>query len=286
MAEGNGTAVARRVDPIKELVERHQDTWQKLLPPGLRNNLGRFMVLVTKAIKAVPKLWDSDKTTLLTAIAEAAELGLEPNGVLGHGWLVPYKGQVKFIPGFKGFIQLAHRCGGIKMWAEVVRDGDHFIYQLGDSPKLEHRPNPDADESDSAIRYVYAVAKFPDGTTQFCVMSRRQVDGIMAKSQSASSDRSPWKTHYSEMARKCPIRRLAKFLPLQNEEWAKLIETDNRDYEDRIIDAEEVPHVRRRRSLELNRKVEEQAPEPPAVNPPAAEDPFQGAPTREPGQEG
>jgi recombination protein RecT len=261
-----------KVDPIKEFIFKQQDNFKNFLPPGLRSDekIKRILVLAVKAIKGCPKLWESDKTTLLTSIADAAELGLEPNGVLGHGWLIPYKGAVKFIIGYKGFIQLAHRCGGIRIRAQVVYEGDYFVYREGDEPKLEHTPNLDNEQSDDKISYAYAVARYPDGSSDFCVMTRKQILAIRDKSMSAKSDSSPWNTNFSEMAKKCPIRRLAKYLPLQNEEWSKLLEKDNTDYENGHA---QTPQLVAARVIDTG-----------------ASDPFTSAPrpeeTREPGQEG
>lgn len=237
-------AKAAPPDPITKMVRDQGEKWQQLLPGKLKQNLDRFMILVVKAIKTTPKLMECDKATLLTSIAESAELGLEPNGALGHGWLVPYKGSAKFIVGYKGFIQLAHRCGNIRMRAQVVYEGDAFEYEEGDQPKLRHVPNLDVEHDDGKILYAYAVARYPDGSSDFCVMSRKEIESIKAKSQSAHSDRSPWNTDFAEMAKKCPIRRLAKYLPLQNEEWAKLMEVDNSDYEQNGF-GENHPQVRR-----------------------------------------
>ena len=74
---------------------------------------------------------------------------------------------------------------------------------------------------------MYAVAKV-HGEPQFVVMTRRQVDKVMAQSAGARSNRSPWTTHYTEMALKTALRRLCKWLP-QTVELARADEADGRD---------------------------------------------------------
>ena len=48
-------------------------------------------------------------------------------------------------------------------------------------------------------------------------MTRDQIDRVMSQSKAASSG--PWATHFDEMARKTAFRRLAKWLPLEPEDY-------------------------------------------------------------------
>ena len=63
------------------------------------------------------------------------------------------------------------------------------------------------------------------GDTQFVVMSRRQIDRI--RDQYMRSERSPWRTHFVEMALKTALRRLCKWLP-QTVEMATAIDHEER----------------------------------------------------------
>ena len=65
------------------------------------------------------------------------------------------------------------------------------------------------------MRGVYAIAWLKDGSKQFEYMSKAQVDHVKKKSKTAASG--PWKTDYSEMARKTVVHRLGKYLPLSAE---------------------------------------------------------------------
>ena len=75
----------------------------------------------------------------------------------GKGYLVAYKGNVSYVPGWKGLIDLVQRTGRASAWTGVVRKGDHFDYQLGDSPFLEHKPGDSEEHAD--ITHYYAVGR-------------------------------------------------------------------------------------------------------------------------------
>lgn len=221
---------ASNIRQVQTWLEERKATYINMLPPGM--NVDRFMTLVIRACSQVPKLLSASKVSLLTAVSQAAELGLEPNGSLGHGWLLPYKDQVQFIPGYRGFIQLAVRSGEVSnITADVVYSADLFTVEKGANPVLRHVPDLEFEQTDEEIRFAYAVAKLRDSNTIFEVVSRKKIDRIMATSKSARSDYSPWQTHYAEMAKKTAVRALAKYLPLQNASWAKMLEIDNEDLE-------------------------------------------------------
>lgn len=75
----------------------------------------------------------------------------------GKGYLVAYKGNVSYVPGWKGLIDLVNRTGRASAWTGVVRKGDHFDYQLGDSPFLSHKPGDSEEHAD--ITHYYAVGR-------------------------------------------------------------------------------------------------------------------------------
>ena len=75
----------------------------------------------------------------------------------GKGYLVAYKGNVSYVPGWKGLIDLVNRTGRASAWTGVVRKGDHFDYQLGDSPYLSHKPGDSEEHAD--ITHYYAVGR-------------------------------------------------------------------------------------------------------------------------------
>lgn len=211
------TPYAQKVNSIRELLEKAKGQIKLALPKHLSPE--RLLRIAMTSVQKTPELLDCDRTSLLGAVIQAAQLGLEPDGVLGHGYLIPFKGKVQFIPGYRGMIDLSRRSGQLStIYAEVVHANDTFAYEMGLHPTLTHKPSED--ENPGEMTHVYAVAKLKDGGEQFCVLSKRQVMAIKAKSAAANSSRSPWNTgenDFEEMCKKTAIRRLWKMLPVSVE---------------------------------------------------------------------
>ena len=194
----------------------------------------RLVKVVLGAASRTPLILDCTPISVVKAVLQAAELGLEPGSSLGEFWLVPFKNgktgqrEVQGIPGYRGLISLARRTGEIaNLYAEAVYEGDNFDVELGLEPRLVHKPDFDNEkrEDPKHLRFVYAVARFKDGSFQFTVMSRKQVEAIRRRSK--AGDSGPWVSDYEEMAKKTVLRRLAKYLPM-SVEMAKAMELQAR----------------------------------------------------------
>ena len=191
----------------------------------------RMIKVAVASIRRNPTLAKCTTSSLCVAIVMAAELGLEPGGALGHGYLVPFKNQgvyeAQFIPGYRGLIALARRSGEIlSIAAHPVYVRDHFELELGVEPKLTHRPwMPQYGDdgkiigpsSPGVVRAVYAVAHLAGGGTQVETMTRVQVDAIRMRSAKGKKNEGPWKDDFDEMARKTVVRRICKYLPISVE---------------------------------------------------------------------
>jgi recombination protein RecT len=181
----------------------------------------RLMKIAMHAIRTTPALQECSVKSLLGAVIQSSQLGLEPNTILGHAYLVPYKNRksgttdAQFIPGYKGLIDLARRSGQIEsIAAHAVHAADEFEFSYGLHESLTHKPAMTGDRGD--IIAFYAIAKLKGGGHAFEVMPRSDVDAVMRSTQS-KGQWGPWKDHYPEMGRKTVIRRLAKYLPLSIE---------------------------------------------------------------------
>lgn len=181
----------------------------------------RLMKVALGAIRNTPSLQECTTASLFGALVQSASLGLEPNTVLGHAYLVPFwnnkqnRRDVQLIIGYRGLIDLARRSGQIvSIAAHAVRERDEFSLDLGTESKIVHRPNLIEDRGD--IVAFYAVAHLKDGGVAFDAMSVSDVMRIAKGTQSKGAS-GPWKDHFEEMGRKTVIRRLAKYLPLSIE---------------------------------------------------------------------
>ncbi len=211
MAKGGEiVSLNERNKQVRAILERQKDQIAMALPRHI--SVDRMLRVVLTSIRRTPKLLECDQMSLLGAVMEAAQLGLEPDGVLGHAYLVPYGKKVQLIPGYKGLIDLARRSGNVEsIQARAVYEGDEFDFAYGDTPFLTHKPTADPGE----LLAVYAIAKLKGGETVFEVMWRTQVETIRKRSMAANNG--PWVTDYDEMARKTAVRRLVKYLPLSAE---------------------------------------------------------------------
>ncbi len=173
----------------------------------------RILRIGVTALQNNPRLLECTEGSLVKAITEAAELGLEVNTPLGYAYLVPYKDQVTLQVGYRGFINLAHRSGKISsMAAEIVYEHDQFAIQLGTNRNLMHVPMMSGDRGKKIG--AYATVLFRDGTTDFEYMTADDIAMIRGRSAGAKQSNGPWTTDENEMWRKTPIRRLAKRLPM------------------------------------------------------------------------
>jgi recombination protein RecT len=201
------------------------DMKPKMLPKTL--SIERLLKVAQIAATTTPALAKCDVPSLVGAIGQCAQMGLEPNTVLGHAYLVPFNtkrkdaqgnerwvNSVQVIIGYKGLIDLARRSGQIvSIAAHEVCENDRFELVYGLDEKLNHTPA--MGERGNVVGF-YAVAKLKDGGHSFEFMSVHQVQEIMKATQSKGKY-GPWLEHFIEMGRKTVIRRLAKYLPLSIE---------------------------------------------------------------------
>lgn len=225
-----------RIGAIKLQLEKGKALIAQVAPKHLTAD--RMVRLAMLAVSKQPKLAECSGMSILKSMMVASELGLEPGGALGHGYLVPYNTnqakrgekpiwvtECQFIAGYRGLAKLARNSGEIEILeAHPVYPGDKFTVRRGTITELVHEPNYMSGESrtDKAICY-YALARYKTGAVQFEVMTSAQIENVMRATQSKGAY-GPWLDHFDEMARKTCIRRLAKSLPLESEKFARALE--------------------------------------------------------------
>ncbi|MFQ5503440.1 MAG: recombinase RecT [Planctomycetota bacterium] len=164
----------------------------------------RFTMVALMAISKNRELLKADVSSMFLACSMAAELGLEPSGVTGHAYLVPYKGTVMMQPGFRGLIELAIRERvAKKIEAEVVYRGDEFTFDRG-SGRIHHPYDFTVARRDEDIIGAYARAVLWNGETVIEPMDREAIEKRRAVAQ---TDR-VWKAWYPEMCRKTAVKNL------------------------------------------------------------------------------
>jgi len=215
----NQVANQPKPQTIEDYMKKMAPAMSQALPKHM--DIDRLTRLAMTTIRTTPALKDADVGSLLGAVMQAAQLGLEP-GLMGHCYLLPFnnknKGikEVQFIIGYKGMIDLARRSGHIKsIYAHAVYSNDEFDYELGLESKLVHKPTMDPDKGE--FIGAYAVAHFKDGGYQFEFMSKADIEKRKGRSKAANSKFSPWTSDYEEMAKKTVVRHMWKYLPISVE---------------------------------------------------------------------
>jgi recombination protein RecT len=218
-----------RVSTIRQLLIRSKGQIALAAPKHL--DVDKLIRLAMTSIQKTPALLDCTQTSLIAAVMAASALGLEI-GLMGQADLVPFKGIVQLIPGYRGLAKIARNSGEISdIYCRVVYSKDFFEWQEGTTPFIRHVPywpkDPetakDADFDRGRMIAVYSVCKFkdPQVAASVDVMTKPDVDRIRAMSKQANG--TAWSGSYDEMARKTVFRRHSKWLPA-SVELAKAIE--------------------------------------------------------------
>lgn len=196
----------------------------------------RLLRIATTTIRTNPKLNICTAQSLLGAIMQCAQLGLEP-GILGHAYLVPYRNRKKdengrdagwadeaqFQIGYKGLIELARRTGQVvSLMANSVHENDEFNFEYGMNETLKHVP---ALGDRGKVTKYYAYARLKDGAFNFMVMSREDIERHRDKFSKAKSY-GPWVDHFDEMAKKTVLKALCKYMPI-SVEFQKAVAMDD-----------------------------------------------------------
>lgn len=212
-------AVARRtkrdeqVTVIRGLLDRARPQIKKALPRWLDPE--RFARITMTAVQLQPKLLGCEPLSLISAVMQCAQLGLEPDPALGHVHLVPFKDRVQIIVGYRGIMRLARTSDEVAaIEARAVYSNDEFEFDYGDGKNRFLRHRPTEENNAGVLRAAYAICRFKNGGEVWDVTLPRHIEKIRSFARGASRSDSPWVLHPEEMWRKSAVRRLEPFLPL------------------------------------------------------------------------
>jgi len=239
--------LARQSKQIERALPRHMDT-------------DRFTRIALTTIRTNPALLECTPASLLAAVMQSAQLGLEP-GLIGHCYLVPFSRKIKeynkpdrwvkdvqFILGYRGMIELSRRSEKIKsLIVREVYENDIFVLEYGiDEDRFKHVPwnmRTDKKHADPGeLKCLYLIVRYKDGGADLLPpVSKFVIDQHRARSK--SPDSGPWVTDYLEMAQKTVVRMYWKWLPISID-LARQIETADETVKDRIEpDMSDVPTI-------------------------------------------
>lgn len=165
------------------------------------------MASVLNACRLNEGLRKVNQDSLYNVLKSCCEYGIVPNG--RDAYIIPYKDEAQFMLSYMGMVTLLHKSGLVsKIEAHIVKAGDRFSWRNG---VVDHCVDWfDSDRGD--MIGVYAMCTFKDGTVQYEVMSKKDVEDVRKSSKAPNA--MPWKDHYDEMAKKSVVRRICKYLPI------------------------------------------------------------------------
>ena len=207
--------VSSTIDMVKIGIQQNK----MVFPKGW--DLERFERIVVIATKKNPKLLECAPRSLIQATLEAAQLGLEPDGLVGDGYLIPRKGQAVFQIGYKGLAKLAKRSGEVKsIMAGAVHANDDFCHRIDASQPNGMMFFHEVAKGDRGeFVAAWAMAVMTNGGVQVVVLSKAEVDAARAFGSGSSP---AWTGAYDEMAKKTAKRKLCKDLPASAEDQRRI----------------------------------------------------------------
>ncbi len=223
---------------VSRSLDANKATIFALLPKEITPD--KLKALTLTSLRKTPQLLRCDPQTIIACVYEAAKLGLQPDTATADCHIIPRKGEATFQIGFRGLMKLVRRAApGLPIKAEEVREVDHFRWEEGLHPVLEHRRAPAGkDRTNSPITHAYAIARFPGGVAEFKVVDADDI--ARAKKSAHMTSYSPWQHHEGAMWCKTAVKRLCKMLPMDDpvasERVHKVLELDAALEDDRAQD--------------------------------------------------
>lgn len=131
-------------------------------------------------------------------------------------YLIPYGKELQFQMDYKGAKKVAKRYSTrpiLDIFAEVVREGDEFSYDIIDGEQtVNHKPQV---FNKGKVIGAYAVCKYTDGGKLVEVMNLDELESARNKSKSKSCG--AWQFFTNEMYKKVVLRRLCKHVDISFE---------------------------------------------------------------------
>lgn len=203
-------------DTVSELVPRHvnQQRLRRIILDQVRNNR---------------ELQACEPESVFRACVTAANRGLEI-GVMNSAFLVRYGKQCVMVPGYNGLIQLAHNSGtitavnvyAVRMQDEVMQAGDGAVH-------VEFNP---FDKNRGPVVGWVCVITMKDGSTQYTTMTLEEYQAV----RPVHWEKTPHRTHPSEMGKKSCVRRALKMVPLTPEISDIIQQADHAEFQDAEVE--------------------------------------------------
>ncbi len=201
-------------DNFPAMLVAFQGEIQRALPSHLSGD--RMCRIALTNFRQTPLLAKCQPRSVFACVIMASQLGLEP-GLNGRAYLIPYFNKTKgeyecqFVPGWKGLLELANRTGRSTCWTGAVFRGDDFAYELGDRPRVHHKPHGEDDPN--LLQFVYAIGRVRDSQWPIVEVWSNERIKRHFKKYNKVGDKHYAHANWEMYARKIPLLQVLKYMP-------------------------------------------------------------------------
>lgn len=178
---------------------------------NLANSLmGAYLTLKETTDKnGKPLLETCSQISIANSLMDMATLGLSVQKK--QGYFIAYGGKCQFQRSYFGNITIARRFGLKDIHAEVIYEGDNFVYHIEDGNKVldKHEQSIMNIDNDKIIG-AYAVVIMQDGTKMLEVMNMKQIKQSWQQGYGYKEGSGTHSKFADQMAKKTVINRALK----------------------------------------------------------------------------
>ena len=172
--------------------------------------MGAYLVLKETTDKnGKPILETCSQVSIANSLMDMCVLGL--NVQRKQGYFIAYGGKCQFQRSYFGNITIARRFGLKDIHAEVIYEGDNFVYHIEDGNKIldKHEQSIMNIDNDKIIG-AYAVVIMQDGTKMLEVMNMKQIKQSWQQGYGYKEGSGTHSKFADQMAKKTVINRALK----------------------------------------------------------------------------
>ena len=221
---------------LREMIEEKRDAMPKDF------NKTRFIQNCMAVLMDTREIGKCDPVSIARTMIKGAFLDLD--FFMKECYAIPYGNALNFQTDWKGEIKVIKKYSIEKIriiYPDIVREGDQFEARVTNGEKtVNHIPDS---FSDGDIKGAYAVVVYGNGSVDYELMSKKEIEDIR-KDFSKAVNSKAWKSAFGEMCKKTVLRRLRKRIPitLENAEQAKALEEGgDLDVKKHAIDVSTLP---------------------------------------------
>ena len=172
--------------------------------------MGAYLILKeTEDKNHKPILESCSQASIANSLMDMATLGLSVQRK--QGYFIAYGGKCQFQRSYFGNITIARRFGLKDIHAEVIYEGDNFVYHIEDGNKvLDKHEQSIANIDNDKIIGAYAVVIMQDGTKMLEVMNMKQIKQSWQQGYGYKEGSGTHSKFADQMAKKTVINRALK----------------------------------------------------------------------------